>query len=150
MTSQSMRRSLSSRLADEGITIRQWEVLAWLACDSEISQGSLAECLGIEPHTLAGVLRRMEAGGWLTRESCTKDRRRNKLAPTPKAEEVWNRAREICMEVRAKAIAGFSKVELDQLKSLCARIRENLQSTVETPEMPTSCEPQVITARAHP
>ena len=77
MTSHAIRRSLSVRLAEEGITLRQWEVLAWLACDGEVSQAELAECMGIEPPTLAGVLRRMERDGWLSRRCCENDRRRN-------------------------------------------------------------------------
>lgn len=126
MTSHAIRRTLSARLAEEGITLRQWEVLAWLACDSEVSQAQLAECMGIEPPTLAGVLRRMERDGWLSRRSCEDDRRRNRLEPTDKAEELWQRALMICQEVRAQAISGFTPAELSLLKKLCSDIRENL------------------------
>lgn len=126
ITSHAMRRALSTRLADAGITLRQWEVLAWLACDAEVSQAELAECMGIEPPTLAGVLRRMERDGWLLRRSCSDDRRRNRLEPTQQAEEVWQRALKICHEVRAQATEGFTPAELSLLKKLCGDIRENL------------------------
>lgn len=126
LTSQALRRALTARLADEGITLRQWEVLAWLACDSNVSQAELAECMGIEPPTLAGVLRRMERDGWLVRRSCSDDRRRNRLEPTEKAEEIWQRAVHVCHEVRAQAVKGFTAPELAILKKLCAEIRENL------------------------
>jgi MarR family transcriptional regulator for hemolysin len=126
MTSQAVRRALTARLAEEGITLRQWEVLAWLACNSDVSQAQLAECMGIEPPTLAGVLRRMERDGWVRRHCCDNDRRRNRLEATEKAEEVWQRAVRACQDVRAQAIRGFTAAELSILKKLCADIRENL------------------------
>ena len=125
-TAHAMRRAFSARLSEDGMTLRQWEVLAWLSCDGEVSQAELAECLGIEPHTLAGVLRRMERDGWLKRTSCTEDRRRNKLRPTAKAEEVWQRSLEHCHAVRAQAVAGFTPAEISLLKKLCGDIRHNL------------------------
>jgi DNA-binding MarR family transcriptional regulator len=126
MTSHAIRRTLTTRLAEAGMTFRQWEVLAWLACDESVSQADLAECMGIEAPTLAGVLRRMERDGWLVRHTCTEDRRCNRLETTDKAAEVWQRAVEICHEVRAQATAGFSPEELVLLKRLCGDIRENL------------------------
>ena len=136
-TSHAMRRTLSTRLQDEGITLRQWEVLAWLACDGNVSQTELAECMGIEPPTLAGVLGRMERDGWLLRRACDDDRRRNRLEPTGKAEEVWQRALRICHEVRAQATVGFTPAELALFKKLCGHIRENL-SVPDHPSVP--CE----------
>ncbi|MEZ6066810.1 MAG: MarR family transcriptional regulator [Planctomycetaceae bacterium] len=126
MTSHAIRRALSARLNEAGITIRQWEVLAWLACNANASQADLAECLGVEPHTVVGVIGRMERDGWLKRCPCDDDRRRNRLVPTERAEEVWQRAVEICQEVRAQAVAGFTPAELSLLKKLCGDIRENL------------------------
>jgi MarR family transcriptional regulator for hemolysin len=126
MTSQAMRRELTARLAEQGITLRQWEVLAWLACDANVSQAELAECMGIEPPTLAGVLRRMERDGWLRRRCCDDDRRRNRLEATEKAEEIWQRGIRACNEVRSRATKGISPGELAALKKTCARIRENL------------------------
>jgi MarR family transcriptional regulator for hemolysin len=145
MTSQAIRRTLTARLAEAGITFRQWEVLAWLASNGDVSQAELAECMGIEPHTLAGVVRRMERDGWLNRRSCTDDRRRNRLAPTEKAEQIWEQAMEICREVREQAITGFTPAELSLLKKLCTDIRENL-----SPQAPagTPCEKAVNFRRA--
>lgn len=147
MTSQAMRRALTARLAEEGITLRQWEVLAWLACNSNASQAELAECLGIEPPTLAGVLRRMERDGWLSRRSCDDDRRRNRLEPTEKADEVWQRAVRACHDVRAQAVKGFTAPELAILKKLCAEIRENL-AVIDDPCLP--CPPQELLDEPQP
>lgn len=110
------------------MTLRTWEVLAWLSCDGEVSQAELAECLGIEPHTLAVVLKRMEREGWIERSEHEEDRRRKRLTATPQAEAAWDQSIEICRQVRAQATAGISPAELTALKRVCETIRENLAS----------------------
>lgn len=131
-TSHALRRALSSRLAAEGMTFRQWEVLAWLAVNGDLSQAELAECMGIEPHTLAGVVRRMERDGWLERHCCEHDRRKNSISPTEKSKDVWLRAIACCHEVRARAVEGLSEAELAQFKRTCEKIRGNLASEPES------------------
>jgi MarR family transcriptional regulator for hemolysin len=128
-TSHALRRALGTCLAEEGMTLRQWEVLVWLSVNGELSQAELAECMGIEPHTLTGVVRRMERDSWLERRSCPQDRRKNKLRPTEKAEAVWSRAVACCHEVRARAVEGISFEELAQFKQTCEKIRQNLAAT---------------------
>jgi MarR family transcriptional regulator for hemolysin len=131
-TSSAMKRALSASLAKEGMTFRQWEVLAWLSVNGDLSQAELADCLNIEPHTLAGVLRRMERDRWLERRSSPHDRRKNTIHPTEKAEEAWARAVQCCHQVRAQAVAGLSDGELQQFKAICDRIRENLADYAES------------------
>lgn len=125
-TSHCIRRALNAELAREQITFRQWEVLAWIAAEGEISQVELADRLGIEPPTLAGILLRMERDGWLERYCCPSDRRRKRIRTTDKASAVWNRMVECCLRVRGQATEGFTAEEKGQLKVLCERIRLNL------------------------
>ena len=125
-TSHAMRRALQSELSQVGMTLRQWEVLACLACEEGFSQSEMADYLGIEPPTLAGVLRRMERDGWLAREACCDDRRRNRITPTAKAEAIWKQSTEMCHQIRQQATAGLSESQLESLKSTCQRIRLNL------------------------
>ncbi|MFN0053577.1 MAG: MarR family winged helix-turn-helix transcriptional regulator [Planctomycetales bacterium] len=126
-TAQACRRALNTELEKQGITFRQWEVLAWIALEGEMSQVELADRLGIEAPTLVGILDRMERDGWLDRYNCPEDRRRKRIRATEKAGAVWNRMVECAHRVRAQARAGLSQQELDLLKSICGRIRENLQ-----------------------
>jgi MarR family transcriptional regulator for hemolysin len=132
-TSHALRKALGTRLTREGITLRQWEVLAWLSCKGGGSQSEVAEGLGIEPHTLAGVLSRMERDGLLERKSCVKDRRRNTIQPTEKAEEMWARVTRLCQEVRSRAVEGFTTAELETFRNLCRRISENLAEPADEP-----------------
>lgn len=134
MATQSIRRVLSQRLAEQEVTLRQWEVLVWLARHPELSQSQLAECMGIEPPTLAGVVNRMERDGWILKTNCEDDRRRCKLHPTAKAEAIWSRSATLAHEVRAQAIAGISAEDLATLKRVCDTIRDNLSAVPSIPE----------------
>lgn len=130
-TSHALRRALSAQLSQEGITLRQWEVLAWLSCNGCGSQAQLADALGIEPHTLAGVLNRMVRDGFLERKSCDRDRRKNLIRPTPRAESIWSRVTHRCHLVRDQALQGIPAEELETFRRVCERIRENVAEGVE-------------------
>lgn len=134
MTSHVIRRAVDAELAKENITLRQFEVLAWIALEGEQSQVELAERLGIEAPTLAGILARMERDGWLERYGCPEDRRRKRIRVTPKAESVWVRMAECCRRVRSKATRGISEEELADFKRICEKLRTNLE-----PEPPGAC-----------
>jgi len=128
VTKMTIRRVLTERLAEEGITLRQWEVLAALALDPEQTQVRMADKMGIEAPTLAGIVNRMERDGWLERQTDADDRRRRKLIPTPKAEEIWQRASALCHDIRRQAVKSLSDAELDDLKRMCQQIQANLSS----------------------
>jgi MarR family transcriptional regulator for hemolysin len=138
-TSHALRRSLNAELAKEGITYRQWEVLARIALQGELSQSELADFLGIEAPTLVGILDRMERDGWLDRYCCPIDRRKKRIRATEKAEAVWARMVDCAHRVRALAREGLSQEDLDQLRSICARISTNLEKRI-----PATAEPIAI------
>jgi MarR family transcriptional regulator for hemolysin len=125
-TSHALRRALNDELAQDGITFRQWEVLAWSTSPDELSQADLAERMGIEAPALAGILARMERDGWLERSNCPQDRRKKRFRPSAKAEAVWNRTVECCRRVRMRATEGLSPEELAAFKRTCDQIRHNL------------------------
>ena len=139
-TSHAFRRSLNAELVKEGITYRQWEVLARIALQGELSQTELADSLGIEAPTLVGILDRMERDGWLDRYSCPNDRRKKRIRSTDKAEAVWARMVDCAHRVRALARQGLSQEDLEQLRLICARIRTNLERRVPVASIPVAIE----------
>jgi len=126
-----MRRALNAELAREKITLRQWEVLGWISMCGELSQAELADHLGIEAPTLAGILSRMERDGWLERTTSPHDRRCKLIRMTDKIEPIWNRTLECCRRVRERATAGIAPEELQNIRNVCERIRENLSAPQE-------------------
>lgn len=133
--SHSLRRALDARLVKEGITIRQWEVLAYLSARGCGSQSELADQLGIEPNTLVGVLKRMENAKLIIRKCAQKDRRKKTIHPTKKAEKLWEQVSKITHEIRKQAVVGMQKPDLENMKSYCETIYNNFadQSGLASP-----------------
>ncbi len=132
MAAHALHRALSVELAPEGITHRQWQVLAWLAIDGTLSQGELAERMEIEPATLVSVLARMERNGWIIRRPCAGDRRKRLVEATAAAEPIWERGVECARRVREQATRGFSEDDRRELKRLLEALRNNLQTDYAT------------------
>lgn len=127
--SHAMRKSLESRLLKEDITLRQWEVLAWLSARGSGSQSEIADQLGVEPHTLGGVVKRMVKAGLLECRTSETDRRKNTIHPTPRAEDVWDRVAVIFHANREQAIQGLTESDLENLKRMLRKIYDNVRQT---------------------
>lgn len=131
-TAHAFRKAMECELSQEGITFRQWEVLVWLNSDGEQPQNELAEKMGLETQTLGGILSRMERDGWLTRQSCSEDRRRKLIRATAQAEKILEDMHACCDRVREQAVQGLTEADLNQLNLTCEQIRKNLDH--ECPE----------------
>lgn len=134
MTAHAMQRALRAELRPHGITYRQWQVLAWLAIEGQLTQAELAERMLIEPATLVSVLRRMERHGWIRRAGCSDDRRKRLVFPTQRARTVWEKGVACARRVRARAAHNLSSRELAQLKRLLARVRRSLEADLPLEE----------------
>jgi MarR family transcriptional regulator for hemolysin len=82
--------------------------------------------LDVEPITLARLLDRMEAKGWIRRQPDLKDRRARLVFLTDKAKPLVEKLVEFAGEARAAAMAGLSPEEQEKLIDLMIRVRSNL------------------------
>lgn len=126
IAAMAFRKALNEELAPMGLTSQQMQVLAWLALDKELSQSELASRMDIEPPTLAGILERMEAAGWVLRTSCSQDRRKKLVRMDAAALPIWEEVARCAREVRAEAVEGLSEEEVEQLRSSLRIVHENL------------------------
>ena len=63
-------RTLNAALAPYGITLRQAQVILWLAYEGKpLPQQALAARMHLEPPTLVGILDRMARDGWISRQA---------------------------------------------------------------------------------
>src|SRR3546814_9002902 len=65
--SRLMRRNLNRRVQALGLTQSQWRALAYLSRQEGINQATLADTLEVQPITLARLIDRLEAAGWVER-----------------------------------------------------------------------------------
>jgi MarR family transcriptional regulator for hemolysin len=128
--SQAFQHAINEELAPQGVTYRQSQVLSMLALEGSLSQGELAERMGIEPPTLVGILDRMERDGWIRRVACPDDRRKKLVQPTKAAEPIWSKITTAARRVRSRATKGLSERQLAQLRKLLDAVRKNLKGAM--------------------
>jgi MarR family transcriptional regulator for hemolysin len=121
-----LRRNFNRRVQSLGLTQAQWRLLARIAMDEGARQAQIAEILEMQPISVARLIDRMEAAGWVQRRPDPSDRRAVNLYLTEKAEpildEMWARAE----ETQALALAGLSPSAREELNRALETIRENL------------------------
>lgn len=128
LTARAFERALNDELSPHGITFPQWQVLAWLALDGELTQAQLALRMRVEAPTLVGILDRMQRDGWISREPAKDDRRKKIIRPRAKVRPVWEKVLAACRRVRERALQGVDDSEREQLKNVLHKIRENLKA----------------------
>ncbi|MGI8819608.1 MAG: MarR family winged helix-turn-helix transcriptional regulator [Chthoniobacterales bacterium] len=75
-TARAWRTKLDQRLRPLGLSQGKWRTLIHLAQGGDqLTQKEIAERMGIEEPTLAGLLNRLEADGWVKRTESPTDRR---------------------------------------------------------------------------
>jgi len=135
MAAGAFRRAMNERLAPEGITYRQCQVLGFLVLEETLSQTELAERMHIEPPTLVGILDRMERDGWICRRPSPIDRRKNQIELTEAAAPIWQKITAHAKQVRAQASEGLTERQIETLKRLLSKVCENLSAPVKLPEV---------------
>ena len=138
--SRLMRKSFDRRASAIGLTRSQWRVLAHLSRNEGVKQAGLAEILEIKPITLARLLDRLGANGWVERRSDPNDKRARRLFLTDKARPILVELREVALSVREEALSGFDAVEQDRLIDQLRAVKENLLSADETADRATAID----------
>lgn len=129
--SRALERAMNEELRPLGITLRQFQVLAWLAAEGPLCQRDLAERIGVEPPTLAGVLDRMERDGWIERRPHPDDARKKLVMPSPAARPAWDEMAACARRVRARAASALGPRQLRALRSQLAIVEEAVRAKEE-------------------
>ncbi len=121
-----LRHRFDQRAQALGLTRAQWRALAHIGRQEGIHQAALAELLEIEPISLARLIDRLEAGGFVERRHDPADRRTWRLFLTAKAHPVLERMRALALETLGEAFAGFASSEIAVLSAGLLRMKGNL------------------------
>ncbi|HEX7079509.1 MAG TPA: MarR family transcriptional regulator [Gammaproteobacteria bacterium] len=123
-----MRRSLDRRLQSLGLTQAQWRAIAHLARHQGMNQAALAERLEVQPITLARLVDRMEAAGWVERARDPDDRRAVRLYLTDQCRPILAEMHERASQMLEEALAGVSDAARRRMVEELCRIKENLSA----------------------
>ena len=105
-------------LAELGLTYPQYLVLLVLWESDRISVGELGERLFLDSGTLTPLLKRIEAGGLLTRTRALDDERRVVVALSAAGRALRRKAKQVPLEV-----ACATGCQLDEIATLTAQLQ---------------------------
>lgn len=120
------RRAFNRRVQELGLTQVQWQALAHISLNKGMRQSQLADILEVQPISVARLIDRMEASGWICRKPDPKDRRAINLYPTEKAEPILKKMQAYAADLRAFALDGLSEKDQNALRQTLLTIKKNL------------------------
>ena len=124
-TAHALRKAFDRRAVGLGVTRAQWKVLFRLTRQPGLRQIELADMLDIEPITLSRIVDRLEEAGLVERVADPADRRAWRLHVTAKAQPLIEKLRAIADEMISEAFAGIDPREIEIVRDVLARAREN-------------------------
>lgn len=127
-TARAWRTKLDQRLRPLGLSQGKWRTLAHLArAGNGLTQTQIADRMGIEEPTLAGLLDRLQIDGWVKRRGSPNDRRCKivhlQRRSNPVLDEIFNAAHAL----RHELISDIAPRELQ----ICMRVLIRIQAKAE-------------------
>ncbi len=119
-------RAFDAALARAGGSRPMWLVLLSLKSRPTANQRELAAAVGIQDATLTHHLNGMEADGLLTRRRDPANRRVHLVELTEAGDAAFRRLRTVAQHYDTRLRTGFSDAELDTLRTLLGRLRDNV------------------------
>jgi DNA-binding MarR family transcriptional regulator len=116
------------------VTPVQFAILNALLADPGEDQVTLARRIAFDAATFGSVIGRLEARGWVRRESDAADRRRKRLWVTEEGAEAARRMKRSVGKVQARILEPLDEAERGQLIALLDRLvaaHENLAAPAQ-------------------
>jgi MarR family transcriptional regulator for hemolysin len=129
-TWRAWRAKLDGRLKPLGLSQGKWRTLVHLSKSADhLSQSELAARMAIEEPTLVGLLRRLEADGWIKRRGASHDRRCKTVRLASKSNAVLPKILGTARKLRHELIADVSTRDLQTCMQVLTRIRKRAEGT---------------------
>ncbi len=122
------RRDFDRLLQASGVNLTQaqWRSLGIVSKKPGINQSALADILEMQPISVARLIDRMEAAGWMERRPDPDDRRAVCLYVTDMAAPTLKTIKATAQDIRARMLKGVSKADIETTAHVLAAIRANI------------------------
>jgi MarR family transcriptional regulator for hemolysin len=125
-----LRTYADQRARELSMTRAQWAVLKRLYRCEGANQSELAEMLEVTPITLARLIDKLDAAGFVQRRADPRDRRVHRLHLTEKAIPVLEKLDALGEEIMGQALDGLSEPTLNTMRDGLERIKANLKTSL--------------------
>lgn len=105
-----------------GLTYTQYITIVALSEADHLTVSALGEKLFLESNTLTPILKKLESGGFLTRQRDPQDERQVQVSLTQKGKSL----RDSCPELSITEATGLTHEEFVQLQRSISKLRDNL------------------------
>ncbi len=140
-TARAWRTRLDQRLRPLGLSQGKWRTLMHLSRGGDkLSQAELAEHMGIEEPTMAGLLNRLETDGWIKRQESANDRRRKIVHLQRRSKTVLEEIFSAARELRNELLQDVPPAEL----ATCLRVLNRIRQTAQESESAGKGGPNVL------
>ncbi|PYJ89315.1 MAG: MarR family transcriptional regulator [Verrucomicrobia bacterium] len=129
-TARAWRTRLDQRLRPLGLSQGKWRTLMHLSQGgNKLTQKEIAERMGIEGATLAGLLDRLQNDGWVERRGSAEDRRCKTVHLQRRSKAVLDKIFNTAHDLRAELIEDISQRDLEA----CIRVLSKIRDKAERP-----------------
>ena len=108
-----------------GLYRSQHRLLMILGKHPDCSQTAIAEKMEISPPAVAVTLKKLEKGGYISRQCLEEDNRVNEVVVTEKGRQAISESIVCFQEVESAILKGFSDQEMEQLSDFLQRMIAN-------------------------
>lgn len=122
---RNFKRLIDKKVESTGVYRSQHRLLMTLGKHPDCSQTELAEMLEVSPAAIAVSLKKLEKGGFVTRQCNETDNRANYVKITDKGRRVIEVSIQYFNEMEEALFVGFSPEEMERLESSFHRIAAN-------------------------
>ena len=112
----------NAALAEHGLRVRSYSVLALAASSARPSQRELAEFLRLDPSQVVALVDDLQLRGLVVREPDPRDRRANVVVATAEGRELHAAAAESARSAEHRLHDDLTPIERDQLGDLLRRL----------------------------
>ena len=127
-----MNRQLELDLRPLKVSFQHWRILAVLAEINGSSITDLSEYAVVPHSSLSRLLSRMEADGYVRRQTDAQDARTVRVYTTPLGEDMYRRILPMAFAVRERALAGMSAAQKTNLLELMNHMLGRMQAPIGT------------------
>ena len=131
-TARAWRTRLDQRLRPLGLSQGKWRTLIHLSQGgNKLTQKEIAERMGIEGATLAGLLDRLENDGWVERRGSAEDRRCKTVHLQRRSKAVLEKIFNTAHDLRAELIENIPQHDVETCIRVLTRIREQAEQPAQ-------------------
>lgn len=120
----------NSKLQPFQLTASQSEAIRYILKqppEKEITAGDLMAHLQLSQSTVAGIIKRLEEKGLITRKLLQNDNRISLIIPTEEGWKLEKTLRETAIFTEKMLLDGFDEQEQQQLKRMLEKLRKNME-----------------------